>query len=324
VTLAIRRPSQRPLALRAGAALAACAAASALLTGCGAGPSQIGAAALVGDHAISLDVVQQNIANVLIDNADARQLQQQKPSAFPPVARTIVQLSVWHELTTQLAAKLGVRVSQDQVDRVYNPAAASGKGLALSQTSNILVKGDALRNYIYDELVWTAVGTKQAGTALATFDFALVADRNAAQALVDKVVAHPENDRQLFSAVSANDTGVKPLIDATASPATVPDGTQLLFSANAGEVIGFPMQSQNAWVVAYVKKRVDNAGDTSGGQDVSQLAEGFGQAQMSRFGQDAGVTLNPRFGVWEPLIGVVSPSDGESQTIMAKVRTPQP
>ncbi|WP_043719307.1 hypothetical protein [Kutzneria sp. 744] len=310
MTIAIRRPI---------AVLAACAAVGALVTGCGAGPGggDIGAAAVIGGTTIPLDVVQQNITNVLVDSADARKMQQQKPSTFPQIARTIVGLSVLHEATSQLAAKSGIKIDQAQVDQVYGPATAAGKGLGLSQTADVQAKGPLLRDYIGDEMVWSKLGAKQVKTALATVDYAQVADRNAAQALVNKVVAHPEDDKKLFSATAGA------AVDAAATPAGVPKDLVLLFAANAGEVVAFPMQSENAWAVIYVKKRVDNAGDTTGGQDTSQLAETFGQLEAFRFAQQAGLTLNPRFGVWEPLLGQISPSDGESSTISAPVRNPK-
>jgi hypothetical protein len=310
VTIAIRRPI---------AVLAACAAIGALVTGCGAGPGgDMNTAAVVGGKTIPLDVVQQNITNVLVGNPDARQMQQQKPSTFPQVARTVVQLSVQHELTSQLAVKAGIKINQEQVDQVYGPATAAGKGLQLSRTAEVQAKGQVLRDYISDELVWSALGAKQVKTALAVVDYAKVADRNAAQALVGKVVAHPEDDKKLFSANAESQ------VDGVATPMGVPQDLILLFAANAGDVVAFPMQSENAWAVVYVKKRVDNAGDTTGGQDTSQAAETYGQLQAFRYAEQAGLTLNPRFGVWEPLLGQISPSDGESATITATVRNPKP
>jgi hypothetical protein len=318
VTIAIRRPI---------AVLAACAAVGALVTGCGSGPGggDIGAAALVGGSSVSLDAVQQDITAVLADNAAARQLQQQKPSTFPPIARTVVQLAVWDEVTKQLAAKLGVTVSQDQVDRAYTQQTASGQLPSFSDTANIPVKGDLLKGYLRDSLLWNAIGAKQVRTTSVTYDYAVAQDRNGAQALVDKVVANPGQHAQIFTAAMAGAQGqggaAPKTVNQTGSPATTPQELGPMFAANAGSVVAFPVQQENIWVVAYVLKRSDNAGDTTGGQDVSQIAAGFGQSQMVRYAQQVGVTLNPRFGVWEPLTGFVSPSAGESSSILKTVRT---
>ncbi|MBV8932586.1 MAG: hypothetical protein JO285_08580, partial [Kutzneria sp.] len=92
--LAIRRPV---------ILLAACAATGALLAGCDTSQGQVGAAAIVGDHIVTLDDVQQQITQELVAEPEARELQ--KAGKFDQVARLIVQLSVWHELTTQLAAR---------------------------------------------------------------------------------------------------------------------------------------------------------------------------------------------------------------------------
>ncbi|QUQ69211.1 SurA N-terminal domain-containing protein [Kutzneria sp. CA-103260] len=317
MTIAIRRPI---------AVLAACAAVGALVTGCGAGPGgEIGAAAVVGGSTVSLDTVQADITSVLADNAAARQLQQQKPSTFPPIARTVVQLAVWDEVTKQLAAKLGVKVNEEQVDRAYTQQTASGQLPSFSDTANIPVKGDLLKGYLRDSLLWNAIGAKQVRTTSVTFDYAVTQDRNGAQALVDKVVANPGQHAQIFTAAMAgaqsqDGSAPKSTVNQTGSPATTPQELGPMFAANAGSVLAFPVQQENIWVVAYVIKRSDNAGDTTGGQDVSQIAAGFGQSQMVRYAQQVGVTLNPRFGVWEPLTGFVSPSAGESSSIMKTVR----
>ncbi|MBB5891792.1 hypothetical protein [Kutzneria kofuensis] len=313
MTIAIRRPI---------AVLAACAAVGAMVTGCGAGPEQIGAAAVVGGHTIPLDVVQQQITSVLADSADARKLQQQKPSTFPPIARTVVQLAVWHELSNQLAAKAGVKVNEDQVDQAYNQSVAANQFPTFPGPATIPIKGQMFKDFIHDNLVWNAIGMKQAGTASFTYDFGVTQDRNSAQALVDKVVANPDQHVAIFNAASAGSS--RPTTNQTGGLATVPPELAPMFKANAGSVIAFPVQDENIWVVVYVLKRSDNAGDTSGGQDVSQVAGTFGQAQMIRSAQQVGVTLNPRFGVWEPLTGYVSPSDGESSSISATVRKPNP
>lgn len=319
MTLAIRQPNRRPAALRAGAVLAACAAIGATVTGCDAGPTQIGSAALVGGHSISLDVVQQNISNVLADSADARALQQQKPSTFPPVARTVVKYAVWDELSTQLAAKQGIRVDQTQVDQLYNQVQSSGQGPSLSQLKNIPVKGEMLRNYAKDILIWQAVGAKAGGVSI-TIDAALVQDRATAQALVDKVVANPGQDKQLFQA--AGQASGQVVVDQTYSPAQTPQVLFPAYGAKPGSVIAFDSPSENgdSWVVAYVKKRADTAGQSSDVQSDPQVDTLLGQELMNQFGAQVGVTLNPRFGIWEPVIGVVSPSDGESSTISSSVK----
>lgn len=298
-----------------------------MVTGCGAGPGggDIGAAAIVGGSQVSLDTVQQNITNVLADSADARKLQQQKPSTFPPIARTIVQLAVWDEATKQLAAKLGVKVSEEQVDRAYAQQTSSGQLPSFSNTANIPVKGDLLRGYLRDSLLWSAIGAKQVRTTAVTYDYAVTQDRNGAQALVDKVLAHPDQHAAIFKAAMAGaqsqDGSTQSTVNLTGSPTTTPQELAPMFAANAGSVIAFPVQQENIWVIAYVQKRNDNAGDTTGGQDVSQVAGSFGQSEMVRYAAQAGVTLNPRFGVWEPLTGVVSPSEGESSSILKTVNT---
>ncbi|REH41831.1 hypothetical protein BCF44_111134 [Kutzneria buriramensis] len=325
MTIAIRRPIT---------VLAACAAVGALVTGCGAGPggtaAQISSAALVGGHPVSLQTVQQNITDVLADSADARKLQQQKPSAFPPVARTIAQYAVWDEVTNQLAAKMGVTVGQDKVDQLYNQVTASGQFPTLGQPSNIPVKGDLLKTFAKDNLLWGQLGTKQLGSTVYTLSYGAAPDRNGAQQLVDKIVAHPEQHGAILDAAMVANGGSTPsdkgkTIDQTFPAAAVPQALQPLWGADAGTVVAFPVQDQSGsgapsvWAVVYVQKIQDNVRSSAGGQDLSQLAGQFGFDMMVRYAQQVGVDLNPRFGVWEPLIGGVSASEGETATLTAKV-----
>lgn len=323
MTLAIRRPSPRPAAVRVGVALAACAVIGATVTGCGSGPAEIGTAAIVGGHPISLDFVQQNISNVLTDSADARSLQQQKPSTFPPVARNVVKYAVWDELSNQLAAKQGIRIDQTQVDTLYNQVQQGGGAPTLSALKNIPLKGEPLRNYVRDLLIWQQLGAKDRNVTI-SLDAAIVADRATAQALVGKVAANPDQDKALFQQAGAASGQVavdQPFTPANTAPVLFP-----AFGVKPGSVVAFDASSANgdSWIVVYVKKRADTAGQSSDVQADPQTDVTLGQEQMFQYSTQAGVTLNPRFGVWEPVIGAVSPSDGESSTIIATAKKPNP
>lgn len=294
-----------------------------MVTGCGAGPAQIGSAAIVGGQSVSLDAVQQNIRDVLADSADARSLQQQKPSTFPPVAREIVKYSVWDALSAQMAAKQGLRVDETQVDTLYNQVVKSGGAPPLSQLKQIPLKGEMLRNYVRDVLIWQQAGAKARNVSI-TLDAAIVQDRATAQALVDKVVANPDQDKALFQQAGAASGQV--VVDQVFTPANTAQVLFPAFGAKPGSVIAFDASSENgdSWVITYVKKRADTAGQSSDVQADPQVDTSLGQELMFQYSVQAGVTLNPRFGIWEPVIGAVSPSDGESSTINAEVKKPNP
>ncbi|HEY3482715.1 MAG TPA: hypothetical protein VGL02_27845, partial [Streptomyces sp.] len=90
-------------------ALVAVVAGALLLAGCGSGPSQAGAAAIVGDRAVPLDQVQN-----LIEKAVREQPYAQKLAAehkLDLLGRAIVGQLVVHELLTQVSGKEGIPVN---------------------------------------------------------------------------------------------------------------------------------------------------------------------------------------------------------------------
>src|SRR5206468_3077887 len=145
--------------------------------------------------------------------------------------------------------------------------------------------------------------------------------RATAQALIDQLVAHPEQDAQLFQ--QAGGQAKQFFVDKTFTPASTDPGLFAIYALKPGGVVAFSTQGENGgWIVAYVKKRDDSAGQSADAQDNPQAALPLGEQMMYQFSTQAGVTLNPRFGVWEPAIGAVSPSDGESSSISATVHKP--
>ena len=317
MTLTIRRPI---------AVLAACAAVGAMVTGCDSGPSRVGAAAIVGDQVISLDTVQQQIADELRTQANARQLQQQ--GKFDLVARNIVMLSLWSELTDQMAAKDGIKVGEQQVDQAYSQELAqekaSGQQQSLSSDVSVPLQGDMLRNFVRDNLVWTQLGAKHAATVSITFDAALVPDRATAQAKANQIAADPANaDTIIKSAANSQNT----IVDQTGSPLNSDPTLAPLFRVPAGTVVGFQAQSSGSgWLVAYVKHRNENGTPVSGvdPQSAQSAATGYGQDMMSLYAAQVGVTINPRYGVWDPLTTGLAAADDQTSGIVVPVGNKKP
>ncbi|MBV9844156.1 MAG: hypothetical protein JOZ47_03655 [Kutzneria sp.] len=296
--LAIRRPV---------ILLAACAATGALLAGCDTSQGQVGAAAIVGDHIVTLDDVQQQITQELVAEPEARELQ--KAGKFDQVARLIVQLSVWHELTTQLAAREGIQVDQRQVDRDY--AQAGGKGPQFLQEVPLTLNGEQFRRYLWDTAVFTGLGKKYAAKSAVTVDVAVVDDKTTATALARRVAADPGRAGTLLKAAGVGGTT---LMDQTLSATNSDPALASLFGVDAGTVVAYQVQNGGAaWLVGYVKARNDNAPAVDPGQGVSpQMLEQQGQLMMGRYAQQIGLKVNPRYGVWDPLNVGLAPSDDET------------
>jgi hypothetical protein len=84
-----------------------------VLAGCGSGPSQVGAAVIVGDHAVSVDDVQGKLDKLLQDNALAKTLAQQHKLDL--LSRSIVSREVLNRATDEAAKADGLVVDEKLV-----------------------------------------------------------------------------------------------------------------------------------------------------------------------------------------------------------------
>ena len=89
-----------------------------------------------------------------------------------------------------------------------------------------------------------------------------------------------------------------------------------LFSADKGTVVAFPVQQGgSAWAVAYITKREIKAADTSQQKFDAQVTTALGQRLLGIYAKNAGVTINPRYGVWDSLALAIAPSEDETSGI---------
>ena len=104
--------------MRRVAAVVAAVLSAALLAGCGSGPSQVGAAAIVGDTVIPIQYVQSWWERYV---ADAQVKEQIRANGqFDDLGRAIVREAVRHELLKQTAAREGLRYDEAQVTELIN------------------------------------------------------------------------------------------------------------------------------------------------------------------------------------------------------------
>lgn len=292
MTLAIRRPV---------VLFVACASVGAVLAGCGSGPSKVGAAAIVGDHVVPLDLVQQQMNDVLATQDQSKQIKQS--GKFDTVARAVVSLAVSHELISQVAAKEGISPDGQLVSQQFNQTKGTGKA-----QNGLQISGDMYRDNLRDQSVLAALGKKYANKLSVTFDFAQVADRATAKTLATQIVANPGKAKELLAAASAS--GSQPGVDQTATVAQSPQlAATPLFAVKPGSAVAFqPQGDGSGWVVAYITKRETNA--TSAEAVDPQAYPALGGSLLSLYSDDFKVTLNPRYGFWDQVnLGAVPSAD---------------
>lgn len=267
-----------------GRVVAAVAVVGAMLSGCGGGPSQVGSAVIVGDTAIPLGAVQDDIVTALgPDKAPvAAQLGLTDQQA---VSRYVVSDAVRHALLADRAAAEGLTVTEADVDA----ALAAGGPAALFD-------GERARQSARDGLLAGALGAREVDRLTVTLDLA--------------VVPPPEDARAVGRALVAGDAGVPtqqleiPAAQALGQFPLFPFGTPV------GSVVVLEPSEEGAQteVVRITGRGQGAAAAPVAGQVPPELLASFGYQLLQ---SDAGdVQVNPRYGVFDPLqMSVVDPDD---------------
>jgi hypothetical protein len=288
------------------------AAAGALLSACGSGPSQITSAAIVGGNSVSLTAVQQQLNMVLRKEPGAKQLQQQ--NQLDALARNIVRLSVQHELVQKAAKDEGLVVDEAQITGLIDQQGGPEKASA-----GTVWDASTYRQHARDQLLLLALGRKYVDRLAVNFDYTQAPTRADALAKAQElahgtVQAQQEiirRDQAAHVAVGFNER--------VAAIDHLQDGATVLFGALPGTVVAYPMNQNSAvgsgqWLVAVIRQRTTNAPATSSSAKVDQLDPqllgALGLRLLGPVADHTGVRINPRYGVWDQVgINVASTAD---------------
>ncbi|WP_026360790.1 SurA N-terminal domain-containing protein [Amycolatopsis nigrescens] len=316
----------RPRALLA--VLAACL----LVAGCGSGPSQVGAAVIVGGRVVSVDDVQKMVEKVTKAEPAAQQLA--RNHKLDLVSRAIIGQLVVHDLLGEAAKKEGLRADQAQVDQLF---AQNPLGVALptdgSAGPDVLAQQLAFRSReqgeVYtDQVLLKQLGEKYLDKLSITFDYTSVgSDDPSGQpgSLREKAL---EKARQFaqgpaeVARVIAEDKGTGAGAgEGERVPASqAPDlAGSALFGVPPGTVVALQLNEQQAnWVVAVIRERTQDA--TPGVDQAAPVDEGqyaaAGRRLLQPYFDQAAVKINPRFGVWDPVALGLAPNENETKGIV--------
>jgi parvulin-like peptidyl-prolyl isomerase len=296
---------------RTGRLLAGAAIVVALVSGCGNTPSKVDAAAVIGNDTLTLSEVQPRITAAL---GRPELLSTLRTQGFgpPDVGRAIVSQMILHDLLARAAAQQGIVVRDDEV----NAAIAQAGGEEVLAQSTLDAGG--VRERISDQLIATKLAQRQVDRLSVTADIAVVQSRDEALTLARALAAGgPAADRALASASTAQ-RGQQ------IRPATTPQAALTpLIGIPAGDVAAFPISSQQGWVVVRVTQRrtdAPSAGPAAASRlDQQTLAEA-GIRLLTPLATQTGVTVNPRYGTWDPVQLSVVPDPAQAGELITPNR----
>ena len=312
-----------------------------VLTGCGEGDVRTGAAAVVGDDRITTTQLQETVDRGLADPQAAQQLGANRPGYQLQTLNRLVRSRV----LASAAADEQIKVEQGLVDaRIEQFAQQAGGRAQLDQQAaqNGIPPAD-LPGFVRELLVEEALGEKlTAGVAvppatlaaaykqnLAEFDqvrsaHILVKDPARAQSILKQVQADPSRFAALakqFSIDTSNkDQGGD--LGASGRGKFVPPFEKALFAAkpNSYFVVKTEFGSHVVHVVERRTVTLEQATPQLRQAALQQQAQTRVATRLSEEAAELGVTVNPRFGRWDPATtSVLDAPDGNNG-----VTTPAP
>jgi hypothetical protein len=278
-------------------------AAAAFLTGCGAGPNQVGSAAIVGSTVVSLGDVQSKIDGALSKPGllDQLKLQGDKPA---DVSREVISRAVQHVLLEEAGRRESIRVTDDQVN-----AELTREGGVDALVETTIYDKVSVREAVRDQLVSQALARKLLPRLSVTVDVTNATSKDDAVTKARKMASGPSAAAVVLAADPRAQRGLQ--LRASLVPQSA---ASFLFGTPAGSVVAAQTSpAPDGWTVLRVTARSTTSppGDPKL-SPVSQLDDStlddIGRRLTQPLAQELGVRLNPRYGVWDPLrLAVLAP-----------------
>lgn len=298
-------------------AVAVAAVAVGVLVGCGSGPSQIGAAALVGDTAIPVDRVQQQLDSVIAKEGEQAKAQLVAGNQLDDVSREILTDAVRHELLAVAARREGLSVTDEQVTDLINQ-----RGGPEVTSAGTIFDAQSIRIRARDQLLAIELAREYLPRLSVKVDYTTTVTRTAAMQRVRQLSeAGSERAREIIAADAEQGVaaGLDQEIFAAESPALA---AAPMFGVDEGTVVAFTSdQDAGSWLVMVVTNRsTDAEGGGAMDEPTPTLLEAIGLRQLAPVARDLGVRINPRYGVWDPVSVRVAPNENETAGFVAPLR----
>lgn len=302
------RTTRRVRPRRVRALAAGSVAVAALLAGCGSGPTQAGAAAIVGDTRIPVDAVQQQVQDVLAREGEEVRAQVAADATFDDITRQVVTLRIRHELTQQAAQREGIEIDEQRVTELVE-----SQGGAEEASAGTVFDAAGFRERARDQLVAVELGRRTLPGLAVVVDYTTTTSRDEARAKARELAAvGAEGARELVQADA--DAGVEAAVGERIVAAETPSfASAPVFGVDPGTVVAFtPDQTGGSWLVMVVRERIED-GDAAAGEEIDEAtAEAAGIRQLAPVADEVGVRVSPRYGVWDPLTLQAAPNEDET------------
>lgn len=308
-------------------ALLVAAVSGLVLAGCGSGPSQVNAAAIIGDHVIPLGDVQQEMQWLIHNSPQVQQAQQQRKVDLP--AREVMRGRIIHELVEVAKQREGLKVDEREVDRLIE--SSGGVDQVARQSS---IEPERVRQVATDQILMQQLGedfadrvsVRLVGTSIVKESAGSTAKDQALE-LGRKVAANPGDVQNLL-----RDNGHQVLdekLELSEAMRRQPElAISAVFGSEAGSVLVVqPSQEQAGWLVALVRERTVKPAPkdpSSASQADGQVLYLAGLRQLQPIADELGVRLNPRYGVWDETGMAPAASEDEVTGYRLPSRTVQP
>jgi SurA N-terminal domain len=301
------------------------AAVGLLVGGCGfgssqLGSSQLGAAAFVDGTEIPLQQVHGQLVTVLAKEGPQVRAQLEAGHQLGDVSRKIVTLRIRHQLLEVAARRAGLVVDQAQVNRLIKEV-----GGAEAASKGTIFDANGYRQQAKDKLLMAALGRAVLHHSAVTVDYTTADTRTDAKQRVEELSqAGSKRARQSIGADvrAGKDAELGKRIVAADDPifAITP-----AFGVSAGTVVAFQLEDTKPWVIMVVKNRTDRGAQPSEhAPQIDQIdpvvLEAIGLRQLARVGEELGVRLSPRYGVWDPVSLQVVSDENETSGFVAPLR----
>ncbi|MGH3936884.1 MAG: SurA N-terminal domain-containing protein [Pseudonocardiaceae bacterium] len=291
-----------------------------LIGGCGFGPSQIGAAAFVDGTEIPVKQVQSQLTTVLAKEGTQARAQLAADHQLDDLSRKIVTVQIRHELTSIAARQAGLTVDQSRVNRLI-----SGVGGAEAASKGTVFDADGYRQRAVDKFLMAELGRRALRNSAVTVDYTTADTRTAAQSKVNELAqAGPKAARQLIDADvrAGREAVIGKRIVAADDPifATTP-----AFGVAEGTVVAFQLTDNTPWLIMVIKNRTDRGAQPSKQAPALEqidpaVLEAIGLRQLAQVGQEVGVRLAPRYGIWDPVSLQAVANENETGGFLAPLR----
>lgn len=279
-----------------------------VLAGCGTGPGQPNAAAIVGSTTISVNDVQQQVHKLLQSEPAAKRLAAQRKLDI--VSRKVVEQLIRHELLSEAARREGLSVDKKQVAALAQ--GVGGQELPQDAPPDLLAEELANRSreatdVVRDQLLSVELAKSYLGRVTVKLNAVALATMDAARKLADDIVASPDKSADLMKkAADGQPPQLSLELGANSLDSlffSVPENSVMLINANKGE-------QPAGYQVLHVTSR-----DVADSADPSVDAEQLDPAQLQQVGpfltrliaMDLGVTVNPRYGAWNNALLTIVP-----------------